>query len=77
MPPKNLGAATSLIVLGFGPLAIAVTPYVSIAPQPIPLIVTVGISSFAFLWMSVLPEAGKYIPKLDDEEKSEQENQLI
>ena len=28
IPPKNLGAATNIIMLIFGPLAVATTPYI-------------------------------------------------
>ena len=66
LPPRNLGAGTSIIILFFGPLAISVMPFVAIAPQPTPLIVIVGLSILTFMWTLILPEAGKYIPKLED-----------
>ena len=66
LPPRNIGAATSIIILFFGPLAIAVMPFVAIAPQPIPLLVIVGLSILTFMWTLILPEAGKYIPKLEE-----------
>ena len=67
LPPRILGAGTTLICLVFGPLGIAPMPYVAIAPQPVPILATIGLSVLIFLWTFLVPEAGKYIPKLDEE----------
>ena len=43
-------------------------PFVQMMPQPYPLYVTVGMAGAAFVCTFIVCEAGKYLPKMEQNE---------
>ena len=62
IPPENLGSATVLMSV-MGGAGCSTTPTIALMQDPLRMIIFSGIIASGLIWVFILPNPGKYLPK--------------